>query len=444
MPRTGTSLGDELTLSVVAHDLLRRWKVAIAVLLAFAAGAIAYAEQLPDQFQGKAVMAFAPRKDVNIGGDIVRQVLPKYVSYATAAVTLDRVAARIGEKPDTLRTAVKSSVSVDSGNLSITVQLGSGERAANAANAVAQEVLTFSDTDPLLSAVIVSPAVPDAPSGPPRRLIEAAALLVGVLLGGVVAFLVERSWPRIRSPRDAALITGYPLLGRVPASKQLQRSPATAMEDPAVGSAIRTLRTSLERASREKPVHVLMVTSAISGEGKTTLASCLARSFALLDAEVLLVDADLRRPSIDRAFDLTPKPGLADLLRGRATLGECLRDGGHARLHVLPTAVDPEAGDLLARRFVELMRIARGQADVIVVDAPPILGTDDARTLAAMCDGVVMVVGVGTHAEPVSEAASALDALGVRVLGVVANRSREPAGTYGSYGLYLPRSETTP
>jgi capsular exopolysaccharide synthesis family protein len=444
MPRKGTSLGDELTLSVVAHDLLRRWKVAVAVLIAFAAGAIAYAEQLPDQFQGKAVMAFAPRKDVNIGGDVVRQVLPKYVSYATAPVTLDRVAARIGEQPATLRNAVKSSVSVDSGNLSITVQLSSGDRAANAANAVAQDVLGFSDTDPLLSAVIVSPAVPDAPSGPPRRLIEAAALLVGVLLGGVVAFLVERSWPRIRSPRDAALLTGYPLLGRVPASKQLQRSPSVAMEDPAVGSAIRTLRTSLERASREKPVHVLMVTSAVSGEGKTTLASCLARSFALLDAEVLLVDADLRRPSIDRAFELNSKPGLADLLRGRATLGECLRDGGHPRLHVLPTTVDPEAGDLLARRFVELMRIARGQADVIVVDAPPILGTDDARTLAAMCDGVVMVVGVGTHAEPVSEAASALDALGVRVLGVVANRSRESAGSYGSYGLYLPRPEDTP
>jgi succinoglycan biosynthesis transport protein ExoP len=231
------------------------------------------------------------------------------------------------------------------------------------------------------------------------------------------------------------------LLGRVPVSRQMQRTPVQALEDPAVGSAIRTLRTSLERASRDKPVHVLMVTSAVSGEGKTTLASCLAASFAALDAEVLLVDADLRRPSIDRAFNLTPRPGLSELLRGRASFEDCVRHGGHPRLKVLPTSVDPEAGDLLARRFVELMRIARGHADVIVVDAPPVLGTDDARTLASMCDGVVMVVGIGTHAEPVSEAASALDSLGVRVLGAVANRARDTGTTYGSYGLYLPRPE---
>ena len=109
-----------------------------------------------------------------------------------------------------------------------------------------------------------------------------------------------------------------------------------------------------------------------------------------------------------------------------------------ALLGVLPTSVDPDAGDLLARRFADVLMEARERFDVIVVDAPPLLGGDDARTLATLCDGVLMVVGSETLATSVSEAASALDALGVRVLGAVANRARDPKGfgAYGTYGLY--------
>ncbi|MDP8991948.1 MAG: polysaccharide biosynthesis tyrosine autokinase [Actinomycetota bacterium] len=432
-------MAEAVTVPGLLRDALRRWKVAAVVLVAVTGGVTLYAQSLPNQYSAKVVMAFAPRPDTNIGGETVRLVLPKYESFVTSRATVNRVAPSLGENPSTLNDAVEASIATDSGNLTIRTELPSAVRAARAANALSQETLSFAGNDPLLQAQIVVPALPSStPSGPPRLLLELTALVVGGLLGVAFAFLLERGRPRVRSWRDVGVLTGYPVVGRIPPSRALRTASSEALSDPAVGAAVRTLRTYLERSSRERPVHVLVVTSSVSGEGKTTLAATLALSLARLDAEVLLIDADLRRPGIGRFFGLNGDPGLSGLLRGEKSMEECLQPGPVSLLGVLPTSVDPDAGDLLARRFADVLTEARERFDVIVVDAPPLLGGDDARTLATLCDGVLMVVGSETLATSVSEAASALDALGVRVLGAVANRARDPKGfgAYGTYGLY--------
>lgn len=432
-------MADDVTVVTLVQQLLRRWRAVAVVALAFFGGATAYAESLPDQYRGTAVVAFSPRLEASIGGDTLRVVLPKYVAYVTAGATVNRVAPRLGERPSTLRSAVSASISADSGNLTIAVASSSPRGAAAAANALADEVVAFADTDELLRAVVVSPALPgSAPSGPPRRLIEAAALFVGLLAGAALAFVLERGRPRIRSWRDIGIVTGYPVVGRLPPSRAFRSLPTDALADPAVGAAVRTLRTNLERLSRERPVHILVVTSSLPGEGKTTVAGVLAAALARLDADVLLVDADLRRPGLTRTFAVSARPGLAEVLREEASLDAALRPSPVRNLTILPTVADTDAGDLLARRFSGVLREARERFDVVVVDAPPLLGDDDARTLATLCDGVVLVVGADTVAESVNEAANALDALGVRVLGAVANRSREARGlgAYGAYGAY--------
>jgi len=439
-------MAEELDLGSLLRDLRRRWKVATAVALAFVIGATLYAYQLPNQYEGRVVVAFAPRKDVNIGGDIVRQVLPKYIAYATARATLDRVAGEIGENPALLRDAVDAGVSADSGNLTITVELGSARRSSDAANAVAGAVVAFADTDELLAAVIVAPSLPSTvPSGPPRKLIMAAALVVGVLLGAVAAYLLERGRPRLRSWRDVSVVTGLEVLGRIPPSRRMTGGPLSALEDPAVGTAVRTLRTRLERVSRERPVHVLMLTSSVAGEGKTTLAALLATSLVRLDASVLLIDGDLRRPSLSRVLDLPPSPGLSEVLRGELSLEQAVKDAPVPGLKVLTTAPDIDAGDLLARNFGTVLARARQMVDIVVIDAPPLLGTDDARTLASLAEGVLLVVGVGGLAGPPAEAATVLEGLHTRVLGAVANRSREE-GRVSPYGyLYdVQQPPTTP
>ncbi|HEV7887313.1 MAG TPA: polysaccharide biosynthesis tyrosine autokinase, partial [Acidimicrobiales bacterium] len=448
-------MADDVSLGVFFQDLLRRWKVATGVAAAVVIGAAVYASSLPNTYEGKAVLAFAPRAAPgggtnNIGADTVRVVLPKYVAYVTSQATLRTVATRLKEDPDALVKSVDATITADSGNITIRTELPGPNRAAAAANALAAETLTFNNSDALLEGVIVAPALPsNAPSGPPRTLIELAALIVGVLLGSAVALLLERGRPRVRTWRDVGLVTGYPVVGRVPPARALKGSPVDALVDPTVGASVRTLRTNLERLSRDRPVHVVVVTSSVAGEGKTTVAGTLAITLARLDAEVLLIDGDLRRPGLTKLFELKAQKGLNSLLRGACKFHETLQPGRVHGLKLLPTEADVEAGDLLARRFAEVLREARQQFDVIVVDAPPLLGGDDARTLAALCDGVLMVVAADTLAASVSEAASALDGLGVRVLGAVANRARDPRGfgaygAYGTYGMYGVTSTPAP
>jgi capsular exopolysaccharide synthesis family protein len=442
-------VADDVTFGVFVQDLLRRWKLATVVAIAVVVGAGLYAQSLPNQYEGRTVVAFAPRvrpdgTALNVGADVVRVVLPKYVAYVTARATVQRVAARLGEQSAVLAGAVDATITADSGNVTITVKLPGAKRAAAAANAFAAETVSFNDQDAILQGVIVAPAlVPTTPSGPPRTLLELAALVVGLILGAAFALLLERGRPRVRTWRDVGLVTGYQVVGRIPPARALRAGPVDALADPSVGAAVRTLRTNLERLSRDRPVHVVVVTSSVESEGKTTVAGTLAVTLARLEAEVLLIDADLRKPGVTRLFDLKPGKGLNLLLRSKVGFDESLRVGPVAGLRILPTEPDGEAGDLLARRFGDVVREARNRFDVVVVDAPPLLGADDARTLAALCDGVLMVVAADTLAASVSEASSALDALGARVLGVVANRARDPKG-FGAYGSYGTYGVTTP
>jgi Mrp family chromosome partitioning ATPase len=241
----------------------------------------------------------------------------------------------------------------------------------------------------------------------------------------------------MRSWRDVAVVTGYPVVGRLPVSRRLRRATAgRAVADPAIAAAARSLRTNLERELGGMPTGVVVVTSAARGEGKTTVAGVLATALARMDRRVLLIDADLHTAGLSRGLRVDATGGLAGLLRGGGDLVARLQRGWTDGLAVLPTATDPDAGDLLARRFDEVLVRARDSFDVIVVDSPELLGTDDAATLATVADGVLMVVADGTMAAPVSETVLALHGLRVRVWGVVANRVRESGGTVS----YAPAS----
>jgi capsular exopolysaccharide synthesis family protein len=218
----------------------------------------------------------------------------------------------------------------------------------------------------------------------------------------------------------------------------MRESPADALVDPAVGASMRTLRTNLERASREQPTRVLAVTSSLPGEGKTTIAASLAVTLARLESRVLLIDADLRKPGVGRTFGIDAAPGLVPVLRGTTSLEAAERPGPVPFLSIIPTGTDVDAGDLLARNLAEILRRASSRFDVVIVDSPPILVGDDARTIATLCDGVLFVVSADSLAHPVSEAVAVLDGLRVRVLGAVANRTRvmRGLGAYGGYGSY--------
>lgn len=422
-----------------ADALRRRWYVALLVALPLFAGVVWYAEQLPDLYDGEAVIAFSPRPEVNVSADTIRVTVPKYVAYLTSRATARSIAAEFDVDEDVMRGAIDASVTPDTANLTVTVRLRSPEVAAQAANALAREAVIYSTIDLQLKGSVVAPALPaTSPASPPRRLLEAGGLVLALLAGITVAVLADRSRPRISAPLDLAVLTGLGVLGRIPKAKALRDGPGDGLVDPAAGTAIRALRTSLDQQSGT-PLRTLAVTSAVSGEGKTTVSAALAAAYARIDVRVLLVDADLHKPRLAEHLGMDAhQRGLAEVLQGKAELAKVVRKTEVPGLSVVTTVAHEEAGDLLARRFAAVLEQAATTFDMVVVDCPPLLATDDARTLALVCDGTVLVVSTGTESARVSEAAASLESLKVRVLGAVLNRSRRPRrqglGSYGAYG----------
>lgn len=418
----------EAQLSDLADALRWRWKLAFLIAIGVFLGAILYVEALPAEYEGRAVVAFAPRSDVpSAGADTVRLVVPKYVAYVAAPSTVREVADQIGVDPELLEGAVEASPQADSGNLEIVVTLTDPEIAADAANAFARQVDQLAEDDELLVAdVVVDAVVPDTPSGPPRRLFEASALAVGILAGLTAAILMERARPRIRSWRDIHQITGYTVMGRIPRTRMLKSRPEEGLTHPVVGASFRNLRTNVERLAQDRSMEldVIVITSPTNSEGKSTVASLLAEAYARLGSRVLLVDADLRRPSLGRRFKLETSRGLSTVLKGEHRLRDAVQPGPVENMAVLPTKSDPGGGDLVARTFESFLEEAKNDYDLVIVDTPPLLGTDEGRTITTLASGVLLVVRAGAMSGSANEGALALDGLKAPVLGAVGNALR--------------------
>src|SRR5437867_3855857 len=213
-------------------DALRwRWKPTLLIAVLFILGATLYVESLPSQHHGKAVLSIAPRNP-SLSSEAVRVVGPKYPAYVTAPATIALVAPRIHETTKTIEKAIDSNLATDTGNMKVVCRLENQSQAAACANAFAKQPVTFSKKDPILMASLVAPsAKPATPAAPPRRLLELASLFIGVLLGVVASLLLERGRPRLRSWRDLARASGYPVVGRIPPSRALRHGPAGGFSD---------------------------------------------------------------------------------------------------------------------------------------------------------------------------------------------------------------------
>lgn len=394
-------------------------------------GAIVYVESLPSEFEAQAVVALTPRSDAeNASSDSVRIVAPSYVAYLTAPATIREVADDLSADPSTVGKALQASVAPDSGNLTISATSLDKEDAQVIANAFADAAVELARGDELLEAKVIAPAItPGSPSGPPRKLLEAAALLVGLLLGTVVALLLERGRPRIRSWRDIYEVTGYTVIARVPRSRVMKARPKEAFADPGVGAAFRTLRTNVERAlaaaDGEARPRSIGVASARSGDGKTMVAALFAESLARLGSEVLLIDGDMSRSGLSKTFGYNAEKGTSDVLRGDSSLKSAVKPGWVDNLAVLPTRIENQAGDLIASRFEDLLKEALASYETVVVDSAPLIGTDEGRTIATHVGGVLLVARAGEMSGPLNEAVLALEDLKAPVIGVVGNRLRK-------------------
>ena len=311
---------------------------------------------------------------------------------------------------------------------------------------------------------VVDPALaPTTPSRPQKTHNILLAILVGLVGGVGLAFFREYLDNTVKSPDDIERLTGLPSLAVVPALPalnashgRLSRRARDAAPGPRVemlsylqpksqiSEAFRALRTSLLLSQADHPPQVILMTSALPREGKTTAAVNLAVTLAQLGDRTLLMDSDLRKPGVRRALNLTISKdvGLSSYLAGVSTLDEVtIPHPTINNLAALTTGpVPPSPADLLSsHRMREAIVELRHRFKFIVIDSPPVMAATDAVILSALTDGVLLVVRSGeTPKEAFSRTQDLLAAVKCRLLGVILNAVDSNAPDYYYSYRYYP------
>jgi len=294
--------------------------------------------------------------------------------------------------------------------------------------------------------VVDEAKVPRWPYKPNLQLNALLALVLGLLGGVGLAFLFEHLDDTFRRPEELEKLLGLPVLGVIPKTP-LARGDTRPMalvghEDPrsAFAEAYRSVRTALQFSTASGVPRLLTVTSAMAGEGKTTTALSLAIQFAQAGKRTLLIEADLRKPSLHHMLNLDNQVGLTNYLAGGEAQPVDIAKPTHiTNLFAIPSGpLPPNPVDLLSSaRMVELLSLAAGKFDQVIVDSPPLLGLADALIIGNLCEGTLLTVAMGST--PRGYALGALKRLRgtrVHVLGTILTKLETRAGGYGYYRSY--------
>ncbi|CAN5138290.1 polysaccharide biosynthesis tyrosine autokinase [soil metagenome] len=399
----------------------------------------------------------------SVQGNVVAQ--SRVVSYSELLVG-EQFARRVVDTlglntaPGDLIGQIETSIRPDSQLLGITVTDESPEQAQLIANTMAEEfvvlvsdletpaattstdsatgtTVTTTPTAPVKVTVVQTAGLTDTPIAPNPLLNLPLGAAVGLLIGLLLAMLRHVLDNTVKSGKQVEELTGAAAVGGVLYDPEMASRPLISQftAHSGTGEAYRQIRTNLQYVSVDKPPRVLVVTSSVSGEGKTTTAINLAMVLAHSGQRVALVEADLRRPRITRYMQMVGGAGLTNVLAGNADLAELLQPWGDGKLSVLAAGPHPpNPSELLGSEHMgHLLAELRDSHDYVIIDAPPLLPVTDAAVLAVLADGAVIVTRYGsTKREQLRAAAGTLHAIGARVVGTVLNMVAPDGG--GDYG----------
>ncbi|MDB5352377.1 MAG: capsular exopolysaccharide biosynthesis protein [Planctomycetota bacterium] len=305
----------------------------------------------------------------------------------------------------------------------------------------------------------ITAQVVDPPSTSPVRasatLVLGVALVVGLTLGMGAALVAEQLDPRLRSVEEIRQVVSLAVLGLIP---QLPaRGLATlgglgllghALPRSPVAEGFRVVRTNLDLRRRRRPSQVILVTSPVPGDGKTTTASNLAISLAQAGRRVLLIDADLRRPRLNAIHGLPREPGLTQILGGQLPIHQGVQATAVPNLDLVCAGSEvPNPAELLTSPFLgEFLKAARETYEEVIIDSPPLLTVADAAILGGLADGILMVVrAAAVRRQDAVRSIELLSAIGTPALGIVINGANRQQGGYGyGYGYGSNGSEGPP
>lgn len=417
------------------------------------------------QLRGQETQLIAQRADLS------SRYGPLHPKMQDINAQLTEVKRKIGEEVNRIAGTVSNDVSVadarvaqlkrDMSQLTTTtnaqdavrVKLSELQANASAAHALYQAYLdrmmqTQQIANLNIPAVHVASAAtpPLGPTFPNRMMIISASLPAGLLLGLLLALIQDRMCAGFRSVNELESATGLPVLATVPevnARGNTLRDVAievVAKPHSQFSESIRGLEIGLfpqEEDQTGTGGKVVLVTSALPGEGKTTIAVNLARRLALAGRRTVIVDADLRRPRVAAALGVRkPRHTIADCLSKRCSVDDAIVPDPHSPLVALTAAPTPDAASHVnAAALNALADRLRRNADYVVIDSPPVLAVHDAKLLAKISDGVFFVVRwETTPREAVITTVKSLRAFGVQLLGTVLVRANTAQYQYYAYG----------
>jgi len=330
---------------------------------------------------------------------------------ATSGVVVVNAARALGLDTGLLAPHLSAAVSSTSNILSISCSMPTARQAQRCAAAAAAAYIAFRDlasspkaaraADPLQATLVTAADLPLKPAGTARKILYALGAILGLLLGTGEIFVREAIDGRVRDRDDLEECIGAPAVAAIPRMWRYRTNPVSVFRTAPFSrpaEAYRYLRARLGPllSPPGHPATVLLVTSAQPREGRTSIAVNLATALTQAGARVLLVDADLRHPSLAGIFATAPAPGLTDLLTGHATLDEVTIPTSVPGLDLV--TIGTQAGQP-AELFevTQLTRVfagMRGAADAIVVDSAPLLAVSDAMTVARVSDIVIMTADI--------------------------------------------------
>ena len=359
-----------------------------------------------------------------------------YVDLATKPQVLNPVIDDLGldVSAKELATKIKASTSRNTVIIDIEAVDSTAQGAADIANGVVDSLIasvaelerpTNGLPSPMRLTSVDTAQAPEAASSPKTPLNLALGLLYGFAAGLLVAILRHVLDRHVRTEADLRKTTGLPLLGGIAESSSSRNASSPVVLGGSGTDAFRQLRTNLEFSAVSQPMKSLVITSSQSGEGKSTVALNLALSIAQSGQKVILVDSDLRLPSVANATGLEGGVGLTTVLIGRTNLADAAQLWGPDGMSVLTSGpLPPNPTELLGSSAMQkLIRQLEAEYDTIILDAPPVLPVADAAILTRHADSLLLVVGATRISQHnLSKSVEQLALVNANVVGVVLNR----------------------
>ena len=289
---------------------------------------------------------------------------------------------------------------------------------------ISQEDLEFQQPD---ARIISRATVPIEPSFPNRPVVFGLALIASLFLGLLAILVLELLDSGFRSGEQIEKATGVASIGFIPRISNFgdyKTLPGYIAGKPntAFGESIRTLNWSINLAFPDKPPQIVLITSSIPGEGKTTTASCLATLQSHVGKKTILIDADTRQPNCHVQTGIEREPGLVDVLCGKVHLHKAIHSNDWSPLSILPAGMaTPNSPNLLgSSRMRELLETLRSEYELIIIDSPPVMAASDARILSQYADATVMVAKwASTRREVARHALKQLQQAGAKMAGTL-------------------------